>query len=178
MILEECTPTKTAWCTHSRPCMGGKRCRSSGWRLTPHWPSACCHWLSAFRGLLRPPAYDLCHASFLRPLYAISFTALRISWSGLLLFMHGCILRVSSGAFVFLIGQVGSANMQGRECVPPCGFGGCAFSAYHITWCRFAFRGSGCLLCVSFVVAFLGHLFLVLSGLACFVCCTKNTSYL
>ena len=45
-----------------------------------------------------------------------------------------------------------------------------------IAWCKFAFWGGGCVLGVSLVVALLGYLLLLSSGL-CFSCVAKNTSY-
>ena len=143
--------------------MGGNPQPSCGLRLTPHCLPVRCHWLSALHGLLRFQAYDLCHASFLRLATAFSSIAFRISGFHLLLSLHGCILRVCSGVFVFPIGQAWSATMQGLQGGRMTS-GGRVVTEYHHLVVQSCILGQWLCLCVLFVVVFLRHLFLVLSG--------------
>ena len=146
-----------------RPCMGGNPRLSCGLRLTPHCLPVCCHWLPAFKGFQRSQACDFCHTSFLRPLTAISYTASSIWGLRLLLILRGCILQVCSEVFVVAIGQMWSASMQGLQGGRmTSGFG--VDTEYHHLVVQGCILGLWLCLCVSFVVVFLGHLFLVLGG--------------
>ena len=100
------TPTRDVILPPLRPCMGGNPRPFCGLRLTSHCLPVCCHWLLLPQALVQFQAYDLCHASFLRPLSAISSIAFSFSGFKLLLIVHGCILRVYGGVFVVSIGQV------------------------------------------------------------------------
>ena len=105
----------TSFCRPLRPCMGGNPRPGYDLRPTPFRFLACCHWLPWFKVSLHFQAYDLCHASFLRPLTAISWAAFSISGFVLSSVLRGCILRVHNKVFVIFVSLVWFAIMQGLQ---------------------------------------------------------------
>ena len=107
------------------PCLTRSPCTAHGLRLSPHCLRVCCHWLLGSVTLLRFLAYDLCHASFLRPFTAISLTAFSVWGSGFLVGVHVLICRVYRWVFVVSHWPLGLRVRQGDGgATPRLGWGG------------------------------------------------------
>ena len=158
------------------PCLTRSPCTAHGLRLLPHCLRVCCHWLLGSVTLLRFPAYDLCHASFLWPFTAISLTAFSVWGSGFLVGVHVLICRVYRWVFVVSHWPLGLRVRQGDGgATPRLGWG--VATAYHHHVLQGCILGWWLCLCVSLVFLLLGHVFLFLGGYCLFLCCIKNTSY-
>ena len=80
-----------------------------------------------------------------------------------MLILNGCILRIQGWVFVVSIGHFWFAALQGVG-GGTADMGGGAVTAYHHHVLQSCFLGWWLCLCVSFVVVFLGHVFLILGG--------------
>ena len=153
-------PPKSHWTT-MKPLHGQQLTIALRPTTCPVCLPVCCHWLPPFKAFSQSQGYDLCHVSFLRLFSAIPLTASCISGFRVSVVVAFCGFMV--GYLSFPIGHASLATMQGLHGAPMrCGWG--VDTEYHHLVVQGCILGRWLCLCASFVVVFLGHLFLVLSG--------------